>query len=55
MISIVFCIIVTCLGECSANSKVTGNTGYQVKPPSQRQTERPCGLTPRRSGVGRNP
>lgn len=49
------CIIVTCLGECSANSTVVGNTDCQVKPPSQRQTGRPCGPTPHRSGVGRNP
>lgn len=44
-----------CLGECSANSTTVGNMDYQEKQPSQRQTGRPCGLTPHRFGVGRNP
>lgn len=48
-------LIVTCPGECSADSTAAGSKDYRGMPPSQKQTGRTCGPAPRQSGVGRSP
>lgn len=49
------CLIVTCPGECSADSTAAGSKDYQAMPPSQKQTGRISGPALHQSGAGKSP
>lgn len=49
------CLIVTCPGECSADSTAAGSKDYRAMPPSQKRTGRICGPALHQSGVGKSP